>query len=84
MIDSRMGCCHVEITGTDGKQHCRTTDAPSSYEAAYDAIQHFCRLWWFDSGTAITVRRDDQSWNISQAHVREWVKRKWPPLGIRP
>jgi hypothetical protein len=66
-----VGCCCVEMRGTDGQIHSTTLDATSLYDAAEKATQSWSMLWWFDANALVTVRHGEQSWTISQQNVRE-------------
>jgi hypothetical protein len=59
----------VEITGNDGKKHFLTTDAASAFAAVERAIEAWSRLWWWSPEAVATVRRNEESWNISVSRV---------------
>jgi len=79
-----MSCCYVEMIGTDGEPLRLTLDAESCFDAAAEAIDRWGRFWWFDPSTIITVRRNDECWQVPQPKLDEWRRKKWPPHGVRP
>jgi hypothetical protein len=68
-----VGCCSVEIKGTDGKNHLLTIDAASAFDAVNQAIQRWSMLWWWDPDVVAIVKRNDESWNISVKQVIRWA-----------
>ena len=71
-----MGCCYVEMRGTDGQIHSTTLDASSLYDAAEKATSSWARFWWFTAAALVTVRHAEQSWTISQERMRLWRQDK--------
>ncbi len=67
-----VGCCYVEMRGTDEKVHATTLDATSLYDAVEKAMRSWAMLWWFDGSAPVTVRYGEQSWTVSMERVRLW------------
>lgn len=66
------GCVHVEIKGKDSQVHAVTIQASSLYDGAAQSIKRWAKLWWFDSSTVLTVKSEDEQWDVRQDAVRRW------------
>jgi hypothetical protein len=62
----------VSMAGKDGQMHRLEVKASSLFDAAYQAIQGWDRLWWYDASAVVEVRTGKRSWKIRIARVRSW------------
>jgi hypothetical protein len=66
----------VSIVGKDGETHTKEVDATSPFDAADTVIREWNRLWWWSSSATIQIQSGPDRWQVNQAKVREWRKKK--------
>jgi hypothetical protein len=71
--------CQVEVTGKDGRVERLEVEASSLFDAGYQAVERFARLWWWDHSKPITVRRDGAVWQVRPERLSEWKRRQSRP-----
>jgi len=70
--------CQVEVTGSDGRIERLEVEATSVFDAGYQALERFARLWWWDHSKLITVRLDGSVWQMGPARLSEWKRLQRP------
>jgi hypothetical protein len=70
--------CTVEVTGKDGRVDCAEVEASSVFDAGYQAVERFARMWWWDGSNPITVRLDGSVWRVRPDRLSEWKRQQRP------
>jgi hypothetical protein len=71
--------CQVEVTGSDGRVERAEIEAFSVFDAGYQAVERFAKMWWRDHSKPITVQRDGAEWRVRPDRLSEWKRQQGRP-----
>jgi len=60
------------MRGKDDQLHSIETDAESVFEAAYEGLHDWARLWWYSPDSIIEVRSGGDCWRVRPRRAAEW------------
>ena len=66
------------MVGKDGI-HITCVNATSVFDAAYQAIQEWSKLWWWMNEATLTVEADGNTWTVTSDRVMQWNIEKMAP-----
>jgi hypothetical protein len=67
-----MKTCMVLVKAEFNETASIQVDAESLFDAAYQAMQKWSKLWWFRPDLIIEVKTENQPWCVSGDRVRAW------------
>jgi hypothetical protein len=65
------------MTSPDGQLHSVETEASSLFEAAYEGVLQWTRLWWFSGDCVIEVRAGQQRWRVKAQCGSQWYAERF-------
>jgi hypothetical protein len=54
-------------------------EASSVFDAGYQAVERFARMWWWDYSKPITVLPGGAEWHVRPDRLSEWKSRQRGP-----
>lgn len=64
------------MVGKDDKTHTIEVEANSLFDAAYEGVKAWAKLWQWSAGQILEVRAGDQVWHVKGERASEWHRRK--------